>query len=126
VSSPASLKDTRQTPLGQRIPSSPLLLSQQGRLRPLRSLLRKTPAPHDNLKMGTFAWRNLLTRPLRTILALIGLSVPILGIMGLFSVSNGLRDLVGDTLSQIEGVMVIGKTCQVPFSARFPRAWPMT
>ena len=64
--------------------------------------------------MGVFAWRNLLTRPLRTILALIGLSVPILGVMGLFSVSNGLRNLVGDTLSQIEGVMVIRENVPEP------------
>ena len=38
--------------------------------------------------MGRFAWRNLLTRPLRTVLALIGLSIPILGVMGLFSLSQ--------------------------------------
>ena len=42
----------------------------------------------------------------RATLALIGLSVPILGVMGLFSVSNGLRNMVGDTLSQVEGLMV--------------------
>ena len=53
--------------------------------------------------MGRFAWRNLLTRPLRTALALIGLSVPILGVIGLFSLSGGLRDLVGNTLSKVKG-----------------------
>ena len=47
--------------------------------------------------MGIFAWRNLLTRPLRTVLALVGLSIPILGVLGLFCLSNGLRNLVGDT-----------------------------
>lgn len=57
--------------------------------------------------MGSFAWRNLLTRPLRTVLALVGLSIPILGVMGLFSVSGGLKNLVGDTLSQVKGMMVI-------------------
>ena len=36
--------------------------------------------------MWTFAWRNLLTRPLRTILALVGLSIPILGVIGLFNI----------------------------------------
>jgi putative ABC transport system permease protein len=56
--------------------------------------------------MWKFAWRNLLTRPLRTALGLVGLSVPILGFIGLFSLANGLRDLVGDTLNQIQGVMV--------------------
>jgi putative ABC transport system permease protein len=70
--------------------------------------------------MGVFAWRNLLTRPLRTILALIGLSVPILGVMGLFCVSNGLRDLVGDTLSQIEGVMVIRENVPSPVFSTLP------
>ena len=49
--------------------------------------------------MGIFAWRNLLTRPLRTMLALIGLSIPILGILGLFCLSNGLRTWSGTTLS---------------------------
>ena len=70
--------------------------------------------------MGVFAWRNLLTRPLRTFLALIGLSVPILGVMGLFSVSNGLRDLVGDTLSRIEGVMVIQENVPSPVLSTLP------
>ena len=64
--------------------------------------------------MGSFAWRNLMTRPLRTILALIGLSVPILGVIGLFSVSGGLRNMVGDTLSQVEGMMVLRKNAPSP------------
>src|SRR6266481_5104215 len=64
--------------------------------------------------MGRFAWRNLLTRPVRTALALIGLSIPILGVMGLFSVSGGLRNMVGDTLSQDEGVMVIRENSPSP------------
>ena len=48
--------------------------------------------------MVSFAWRNLMTRPLRTALALVGLSVPILGVMGLFSLSGGLRNLIGDSV----------------------------
>jgi len=70
--------------------------------------------------MGKFAWRNLLTRPLRTTLALIGLSIPILGVLGLFSLSNGLRDMVGDTLSQIEGVMVIRENAPSPVFSTLP------
>lgn len=70
--------------------------------------------------MGGFAWRNLLTRPLRTILALIGLSVPILGVMGLYCVSDGLRNLVGDTLSQIEGVMIIRENVPSPVFSTLP------
>jgi putative ABC transport system permease protein len=70
--------------------------------------------------MGIFAWRNLLTRPLRTILALVGLSVPILGVMGLYSVSDGLRNLVGDTLSRIEGLMVIRQNVLTPVLSTLP------
>ena len=64
--------------------------------------------------MGIFAWRNLLTRPLRTTLALVGLSIPILGVLGLFSVSNGLRNLVGETLGGIEGLIVLSENAPSP------------
>mgnify|MGYP001039539721 CR=1 FL=1 len=67
--------------------------------------------------MGVFAWRNLLTRPMRTLLALIGLSIPILGVLGLFSLSDGLRNMVGDTLSQIEGVMVMSENSPSPVAS---------
>jgi putative ABC transport system permease protein len=70
--------------------------------------------------MGRFAWRNLLTRPLRTALALVGLSIPILGVLGLFCVSGGLRNLVGDTLSQIEGVMVLRENALSPVFSDLP------
>lgn len=70
--------------------------------------------------MGKFAWRNLLTRPLRTTLALIGLSIPILGVLGLFSLSNGLRDMVGNTLSQIEGILVIRENAPSPVFSTLP------
>lgn len=70
--------------------------------------------------MGRFAWRNLLTRPLRTALALIGLSIPILGVMGLFSLSGGLRNMVGDTLSKVEGVMVLRENTPSPVFSQLP------
>jgi putative ABC transport system permease protein len=70
--------------------------------------------------MGRFAWRNLLTRPLRTALALIGLSIPILGVMGLFSLSGGLRNMVGDTLSKVEGVMVLRENAPSPVFSQLP------
>ncbi|WP_435017657.1 ABC transporter permease [Tundrisphaera sp. TA3] len=73
-------------------------------------------------RMGKFAWSNLLTRPLRTILALIGLSVPILGVLGLFSVSAGLRSLVGDTLEKIKGVMVLRENVPTPVFSSLPVA----
>ena len=70
--------------------------------------------------MGRFAWRNLLTRPVRTALALTGLSIPILGVMGLFSISGGLRNMVGDTLNQVQGVMVIRENMQSPVLSDLP------
>src|SRR6516162_4282741 len=70
--------------------------------------------------MGVFAWRNLLTRPLRTILALVGLSIPILGMLGLFSLSNGLRDLVGTTLSRIEGMIILRENAPSPVFSHIP------
>jgi putative ABC transport system permease protein len=70
--------------------------------------------------MWLFAWRNLLTRPLRTALALIGLSIPILGVLGLFSVSGGLRTLVGDTLSQIQGLIILRENAISPVFSDLP------
>jgi putative ABC transport system permease protein len=70
--------------------------------------------------MGNFAWRNLLTRPVRTALALIGLSIPVLGVLGLFCLSNGLRDLVGDTLSRIEGLLILRDNVPSPVFSHLP------
>jgi putative ABC transport system permease protein len=70
--------------------------------------------------MGNFAWRNLLTRPMRTLLALVGLSIPILGVLGLFCISNGLRDLVGDTLSRIEGLIILRENVPSPVFSHLP------
>ncbi len=61
-----------------------------------------------------------MTRPLRTALALVGLSVPILGVMGLFSLSGGLRNLVGDTLNKIQGVMVLRENVPSPVFSDLP------
>ncbi|MDB5352615.1 MAG: ABC-type transport system, involved in lipoprotein release, permease component [Planctomycetota bacterium] len=70
--------------------------------------------------MWTFAWRNLATRPLRTILALVGLSIPILGVLGLFSLSGGMRNLVGATLSQIQGAMILREGQPSPVFSDLP------
>jgi putative ABC transport system permease protein len=76
--------------------------------------------------MGRFAWRNLMTRPLRTALALVGLSVPILGVIGLFSLSGGLRNLVGDTLSKVKGVMVMRDNVPSPVFSKLPSSYFQT
>jgi putative ABC transport system permease protein len=56
--------------------------------------------------MWRFAWQNLTTRPTRTALAVLGLTVPILAILGLFSLTQGIRTLMGSTLAQINGLDV--------------------
>src|SRR4051812_49908486 len=76
--------------------------------------------------MWTFAWRNLLTLPLRTALALVGLSIPILGVLGLFSLSGGLRNLVGDTLSQIQGLMILRENAPTPVFSDLPASLEKT
>jgi putative ABC transport system permease protein len=70
--------------------------------------------------MWSFARRNLLTRPMRTALGLVGLSIPILGVLGLFSLSGGMRNLVADTLSQIQGVMVVRENVPTPVFSDLP------
>ena len=57
--------------------------------------------------LWVFAVRNLLTRPTRAGLALVGLSIPVLGVLGLFSLSGGIRNLLGDTLAQVRGILVL-------------------
>jgi putative ABC transport system permease protein len=74
--------------------------------------------------MGVFAWRNLLTRPIRTFLALVGLSIPVLGVLGLFALSNSLRNLVGDTLGGIEGLVVLSDNALSPVLSNLPASLP--
>lgn len=57
--------------------------------------------------LWVFAVRNLLTRPTRAGLALVGLSIPVLGVLGLFGLSGGIRNLLGNTLAQVQGILVL-------------------
>ena len=49
-----------------------------------------------------------------------GLSIPVLGVLGLFALSNSLRDLVGDTLGGIEGVVVLSDNAISPVLSNVP------
>ena len=44
--------------------------------------------------MWRFAWQNLITRPTRTTLAVLGLTIPVLAFLGLFSGKNTGKMLV--------------------------------
>jgi putative ABC transport system permease protein len=73
--------------------------------------------------MLRFAWRNLRTRPVRSALALLGLMVAIMGMVGLFSVAEGLNATFKRTFDRIPGLIVIQPGAPIPLFSRLPAAW---
>ena len=67
-----------------------------------------------------------MTRPARTILALVGLSIPVLGVLGLFSLSNGLRELLDNTLAQVQGILVLRENAPLDLFSELPAAMAET
>lgn len=70
--------------------------------------------------MWSFAWNNLITRPTRTALAVLGLTIPVLAFLGLFSLSGGIRHLMGDTLAGMQNLMVLSENAPVPVFSDLP------
>lgn len=70
--------------------------------------------------MWRFAWQNLITRPTRTFLATLGLTIPILAILGLFSLTNGIRALMGNTLARMNGLMIMRENSPAPVFSDLP------
>jgi putative ABC transport system permease protein len=73
-----------------------------------------------NTGLWIFGLRNLIRRPIRTILTLIGLSVPVLGVLGLFSLSSGIRNLLDDTLAQVQGILVLRENAPIDLFSELP------
>lgn len=73
--------------------------------------------------MLSFAWRNLRTRPVRSLLALVGLMVAIMGMVGLFSVAEGLDATFRRTFDRIPGLIVIQPGAPIPLFSRLPASW---
>lgn len=73
--------------------------------------------------MFGFAVRNLLSRPLRTILSVLGLTVAIAGMVGLFSIAGGIDQLVSNTFEQIPGLLVQQRGAPMPLFSVLPAAW---
>ncbi|MCY2964950.1 MAG: ABC transporter permease [Planctomycetota bacterium] len=73
--------------------------------------------------MFSFALKNLLSRPLRTALALCGLTVAIAGMVGLFSVAEGIQDTVRTTFGKMPGVTLLQPGAPLPLFSRLPTAW---
>jgi putative ABC transport system permease protein len=73
--------------------------------------------------MIQLAWRNLRTRPVRSLLALCGLTVAIAGMVGLFSVAEGLESTFRKTFDRIPGLIVMQPGAPIPLFSRLPAAW---
>lgn len=73
--------------------------------------------------MFQFAFRNLLTRPMRSLLALCGLTVAIAGMVGLFSVAEGIEKMVSTTFAKIPGLVVMQPGAPIPLFSRIPSDW---
>lgn len=73
--------------------------------------------------MVRFAFRNLLTRPMRSLLSLLGLTVAIMGMVGLFSVASGIDAMVTSTFRKVPGLVVMQPGAPIPIFSRLPAAW---
>ncbi|MFN0054857.1 MAG: ABC transporter permease [Planctomycetales bacterium] len=73
--------------------------------------------------MLSFAWKNLISRPVRSLLALCGLTVAIAGMVGLFSVAEGIEDTVSTTFGKVPGLTVMQPGAPIPLFSRLPAAW---
>ncbi|MEO1999116.1 MAG: ABC transporter permease [Planctomycetaceae bacterium] len=73
--------------------------------------------------MIKLAISNLLSRPLRSLLALLGLTVAIVGMVGLFSVAEGLDRLIGTTFGRIPGLIAMQPGAPIPLFSVIPAQW---
>ncbi|MCE9582048.1 MAG: ABC transporter permease [Planctomycetes bacterium] len=73
--------------------------------------------------MLRFALLNILTRPLRSFLALVGVAIAIAGVVGLISVSSGLKSTMTDTLGKVHGLVLIEQNSVDPLFSRLPLSY---
>ena len=73
--------------------------------------------------MFRFAVGNLRSRPVRSILSILGLTVAIAGMVGLFSIAGGIDHLVRGTFSKIPGLLVQQRGAPIPLFSSLPVAW---
>ena len=64
--------------------------------------------------MWKIAFRNLLSKRTRTFLALVGLVIAVVGVIGLISISDGIKAMVNESLGQLQGVQVVQKDSLSP------------
>src|SRR5262245_2264272 len=73
--------------------------------------------------MFKFALGNLGSRPVRSTLSILGLTVAIAGMVGLFSIAGGIDQLVSSTFDMIPGLLVQQRGAPVPLFSTLPAAW---
>ncbi|MGH7128531.1 MAG: ABC transporter permease, partial [Planctomycetaceae bacterium] len=73
--------------------------------------------------MFHFALRNLLSRPMRSLLSLLGLTVAIAGMVGLFSVAEGIEEEVSGTFGRIPGMIAMQPGAPIPLFSKLPADW---
>ena len=60
---------------------------------------------------------------MRSLLSLLGLTVAIVGMVGLFSVAEGIDQMVNRTFKAIPGLAVLQPGAPIPLFSRLPRSW---
>ena len=73
--------------------------------------------------MWKFAIRNLFSRPARSALSLLGLTVAVAGMVGLFSVARGLEQTFDRSFKGIPGLVVMQAGAPIPLFSRLPTSW---
>lgn len=73
--------------------------------------------------MFKFALGNLGSRPVRSTLSILGLTVAIAGMVGLFSIAGGIDQLVASTFDMIPGLLVQQRGAPVPLFSTLPADW---
>ena len=68
--------------------------------------------------MWKIAFRNLLSKKTRTLLALTGLMIAVVGVVGLISISDGIKNMVNESLGQLQGVQVVQKDSLSPMMSK--------
>ena len=68
--------------------------------------------------MWKIAFRNLLSKKTRTLLALIGLMIAVVGVVGLISISDGIKAMVNESLGSLQGVQVLQKDALSPMMSK--------
>jgi putative ABC transport system permease protein len=73
--------------------------------------------------MWAFASQNLFSRPARSLLAMLGLTVAISGMVGLFSVTAGMQATVDKTFNRVQGIVAMQPGTAIPLFSKLPLGW---